>query len=275
MAKMSLSRVTSISASSTSYIPPLFLAPALANLCLVGSSSRAQSTSNAPFKARPFSTTPSHQKRPVRREKNKSRGVSAIRRTGPRVPLSIAKYELPRPVLDPPARKEFTTNPNHGLWGFFNADKTAMSSPEEELAHGRAWTYAELSYKSFEDLHALYWVCTKERNRIATAKKERDRVFAGYGDFESESRDREVSSANSTKSLSCREESVVVSKWARQRTTMMKIPFTRRYELLSGRLNPAAMRRVFGKFTEVLYLPSAGIPGLFLREFIEAELLAK
>jgi large subunit ribosomal protein L47 len=223
MAKMSLSRVTSISASSTSYIPPLFLAPALANLCLVGSSSRAQSTSNAPFKARPFSTTPSHQKRPVRREKNKSRGVSAIRRTGPRVPLSIAKYELPRPVLDPPARKEFTTNPNHGLWGFFNADKTAMSSPEEELAHGRAWTYAELSYKSFEDLHALYWVCTKERNRIATAKKERDRVFAGYGDFESESRDREVSSANSTKSLhhwiwdSCREESVVGLRWARQK----------------------------------------------------------
>ena len=72
-----------------------------------------------------------------------------------------------------------------------------MSSPEEELAHGRAWTYAELSYKSFEDLHALYWVCIKERNRIATAKKERDRVFAGYGDFESESRDREVSSAKS------------------------------------------------------------------------------
>jgi hypothetical protein len=55
---------------------------------------------------------------------------------------------------------------------------------------------------------------------------------------------------------------------------MMKIPFTRRYELLSGRLNPAAMTRVFGKFTEP-YLPSAGMTGLFLHEFIRVELLAK
>ena len=70
-----------------------------------------------------------------------------------------------------------------------------MSSPEEELAHGRAWTYAELSYKSFNDLHGLYWVCVKEKNRIATAAKERDRVFAGYGDYESQSRNREVSRA--------------------------------------------------------------------------------
>jgi len=68
---------------------------------------------------------------------------------------------------------------------------------------------------------------------------------------------------------------VVVLKWARQRTTMMKIPFTRRYELLSGRLNPAVMRRVFGKFTEELYVPSAGILGLFLRESIGVEPLAK
>lgn len=70
-----------------------------------------------------------------------------------------------------------------------------MSSPEEELAHGRAWTYAELNYKSFEDLHGLYWVCVKEKNRIATAAKERARVFAGYGDYESQSRNREVSPA--------------------------------------------------------------------------------
>jgi hypothetical protein len=53
---------------------------------------------------------------------------------------------------------------------------------------------------------------------------------------------------------------------------MMKIPFTRRYELLSGRLNLAAMRRVFGKFTEESYLPSAG---LLLHGFIGFELLAK
>ena len=56
---------------------------------------------------------------------------------------------------------------------------------------------------------------------------------------------------------------------------MMKFPFTRRYELLSGRLNLAAMRRVFGKFAEELYLPSAGRIGLLLREFIGVELLAE
>ena len=34
--------------------------------------------------------------------------------------------------------------------------------------------------------------------------------------------------------------------------------------LLSGRLNPAAMRKVFGKFTEESYLPLPEIIGLFL-----------
>jgi len=195
MAGTSMAGVTRLQPSLSSYLPPIFLAPALTQLCLPTATSRARpvSYSHSPSKSRPFSTTSPHQTRPVRREKNKSRGVSAIRRTGPRVPSPIAKYELPRPVLDPRARKEFKTNPNHGLWGFFNTDKTAMSSPEEELAHGRAWTYAELNYKSFEDLHSLYWVCVKEKNRIATAAKERARVFAGYGDYESQSRNREVS----------------------------------------------------------------------------------
>jgi hypothetical protein len=35
------------------------------------------------------------------------------------------------------------------------------------------------------------------------------------------------------------------------------------------------MRRVFGKFTEESYVPSAGRVGLLLHEFIEVELLAK
>ena len=199
MANTSLSGVTRLQAVLSGYRPPVYLAPALAYLSVDTSMPRARSilSPSPPSKTRPFSTTPTHQKRAVHREKNKSRGVSAIRRTGPRVPLPIAKYELPRPVVDPPARKEFKTNPKHGLWGFFNADKTAMLSPEEELAHGRSWTYAELNYKSFEDLHALYWVCLKERNRIATAQKERHRVFAGYGDYEALSRNGAVSFAYS------------------------------------------------------------------------------
>lgn len=67
-----------------------------------------------------------------------------------------------------------------------------MSQPEEDFAHGRAWTHAELSYKSFEDLHGLFWVCVKERNRISTSKKERDRVHAGYGEYESGGRKAQV-----------------------------------------------------------------------------------
>lgn len=60
---------------------------------------------------------------------------------------------------------------------------------------GRAWTHRELRKKSWEDLHCLWWVCCKERNRLATEKVERKRVKAGLGDLEGAAREKEVSVA--------------------------------------------------------------------------------
>ena len=58
---------------------------------------------------------------------------------------------------------------------------------------GRAWTHRELRNKSWEDIHALWWICCKERNRLATEKAERARLKAGAGDAESKVRDMEAS----------------------------------------------------------------------------------
>jgi len=38
----------------------------------------------------------------------------------------------------------------------------------------------------------LWWVCVKERNRLATEKIERYRLDAGYGDYENKNRDDTV-----------------------------------------------------------------------------------
>ncbi|KAL9058442.1 MAG: hypothetical protein Q9162_001737 [Coniocarpon cinnabarinum] len=124
--------------------------------------------------------------------RNRQRGISPMRRTGLRKKLSISNEPLPKPVLDPLERSPVETAEDHGLWGFFGDERQALATPEDDAAHGRAWTVPELRRKSWEDLHALWWICMKERNRIATSSKERKRLEAGYGDKEADERDKEV-----------------------------------------------------------------------------------
>ncbi|KAK2759479.1 54S ribosomal protein L4 mitochondrial [Arachnomyces sp. PD_36] len=175
MSRQSVSKVLhQYGASSRVELPPPFLAPAL-HFPLISSSIQTSR----------FSTTHAV----AAREKSKLRGVSAIHRTGPRRPLLVSKHPLPRPVENPEKRE---TTPNHGLWGFFGDDKSALIPPADEHSHGRSWTIEELRQKSWDDLYSLWWVCVKERNRIATSNSERERLQAGYGEYEANHRDETV-----------------------------------------------------------------------------------
>lgn len=103
--------------------PPIFLAPMLA--CPVVSTNHQSHFSTS---------TPSSGRE--RRDGNRHRGESALRRTGLRHPVGMSKVPLPKPLLDPKRRSQVKVDENHGLWGFFNKERTSLSTPEEDNAHG-------------------------------------------------------------------------------------------------------------------------------------------
>ncbi|PLB33451.1 mitochondrial 54S ribosomal protein uL29m [Aspergillus candidus] len=179
MHRQSITRVTrQLGGLQLSELPPPYLAPSL-----------HFPLSRSPIQCSNFSTTAAVAARG--RDLSKSRGVSAIHRTGPKFRLGASKYPLPKPVV-PEGLEKRSPNPNHGLWGFFPPDRQALSTPAYDIAFGRPWSIQELREKSWEDLHSLWWVCVRECNRIATSNLERERLKAGYGEWEAGERKRVI-----------------------------------------------------------------------------------
>ncbi|CCF45257.1 hypothetical protein CH063_14395 [Colletotrichum higginsianum] len=135
-----------------------------------------------------FSTSAAQSVRKTR-DNNRLRGVSTMKRTGPREPLSVSWETLPKPANYKP---DVAVDPNHGLWGFFYGKNKLMQTPKEDQSHGRPWTVEELRKKDWEDLHTLWYVCLKERNRISTTNRERERRRLGFGAYEANERDETV-----------------------------------------------------------------------------------
>ncbi|KAK9771322.1 putative Large ribosomal subunit protein uL29m [Seiridium cardinale] len=125
--------------------------------------------------------------RKPRRDNNRLRGLSSIYRSGTKARMTVDGYELPEPAKYNPA-DDLKTDPEHGLYEFFYDKEKSILPPGDDAKHGRSWTVEELRSKSWDDLHMLWWTCVKERNRIATASRERTRLKFKTGAEESKAR---------------------------------------------------------------------------------------
>lgn len=92
----------------------------------------------------------------------RSKGVSAPK--GYRVSPNIT---LRKPIL--PTIDNLKVRDDHPLWEFFH-NKQFVRAAEYLEVQGRSWTVQDLRKKSFEDLHALWYVCLKEMNKIGREK---------------------------------------------------------------------------------------------------------
>ena len=74
-----------------------------------------------------------------------------------------------------------TSNHTLGLQDFFD-NGNGWAWNEKLMPTGRAWMSAELRRKSFEDLHALWFTCIKEQNKLSSMKQEaaRFQLFFPY-----------------------------------------------------------------------------------------------
>ncbi|GAA5930108.1 mitochondrial 54S ribosomal protein uL29m MRPL4 [Sporobolomyces koalae] len=73
--------------------------------------------------------------------------------------------------------KESETNTDsHPLWKFFH-NKQSLEVPDKRQDYSsRSWTSFELRRKSFEELHALWYVLLRERNVLLTQREEARRL---------------------------------------------------------------------------------------------------
>ena len=78
-----------------------------------------------------FSSTPAS----AIRDRNRNRGVSAMRRTGPKQKLGASKYPLPKPVPSE-VLPQRTSATDHGLWDFFPPSGKSLAPPDYERGHG-------------------------------------------------------------------------------------------------------------------------------------------